>query len=310
MQVLYSIDQLPYNQATVATIGTFDGVHQGHREVIRQLKEEGKQFGLQTLLITFDPHPRIILKKDADELRLLSNPQEKIDIFQELSIDFLLILPFTYEFSQTTARDFIQNYLIDKLHVQRMVIGYDHHFGRMDGGFTEVGQLLLSMGVAVTRIAEKDVAQLTVSSTKIRSAIENGDLEMANKLLGYPYRICGTVIHGQEVGRTLGYPTANILLHFAMKLLPKNGVYVVAVNHNQLIYRGIMNIGTRPTFGLTEKSIEVHLFNFDQDLYGEYLQLQVLHRVRDEKAFLDTHELKLQIQKDAEYAQGYFEATD
>jgi len=310
LQVLYSIDQLPYNQATVATIGTFDGVHQGHREVIRQLKEEGKQFGLQTLLITFDPHPRIILKKDADELRLLSNPQEKIDIFQELSIDFLLILPFTYEFSQTTARDFIQNYLIDKLHVQRMVIGYDHHFGRMDGGFTEVGQLLLSMGVAVTRIAEKDVAQLTVSSTKIRSAIENGDLEMANKLLGYPYRICGTVIHGQEVGRTLGYPTANILLHFAMKLLPKNGVYVVAVNHNQLIYRGIMNIGTRPTFGLTEKSIEVHLFNFDQDLYGEYLQLQVLHRVRDEKAFLDTHELKLQIQKDAEYAQGYFEATD
>ncbi len=310
MQVLYSIDQLPFNQATVATIGTFDGVHQGHREVIRQLKEEGKQFGLQTLLITFDPHPRIILKKDADELRLLSNPQEKIDILKELSIDFLLILPFTYEFSQTTARDFIQNYLIDKLHVQRMVIGYDHHFGRMDGGFTEVGQLLLSMGVAVTRIAEKDVAQLTVSSTKIRSAIENGDLEMANKLLGYPYRICGTVIHGQEVGRTLGYPTANILLHFAMKLLPKNGVYVVAVNHNQLIYRGIMNIGTRPTFGLTEKSIEVHLFNFDQDLYGEYLQLQVLHRVRDEKAFLDTHELKLQIQKDAEYAQGYFEATD
>jgi len=310
LQVLYSIDQLPFNQATVATIGTFDGVHQGHREVIRQLKEEGKQFGLQTLLITFDPHPRIILKKDADELRLLSNPQEKIDILKELSIDFLLILPFTYEFSQTTARDFIQNYLIDKLHVQRMVIGYDHHFGRMDGGFTEVGQLLLSMGVAVTRIAEKDVAQLTVSSTKIRSAIENGDLEMANKLLGYPYRICGTVIHGQEVGRTLGYPTANILLHFAMKLLPKNGVYVVAVNHNQLIYRGIMNIGTRPTFGLTEKSIEVHLFNFDQDLYGEYLQLQVLHRVRDEKAFLDTHELKLQIQKDAEYAQGYFEATD
>jgi len=310
LQVLYSIDQLPFNQATVATIGTFDGVHQGHREVIRQLKEEGKQFGLQTLLITFDPHPRIILKKDADELRLLSNPQEKIDIFQELSIDFLLILPFTYEFSQTTARDFIQNYLIDKLHVQRMVIGYDHHFGRMDGGFTEVGQLLLSIGMAVTRIAEKDVAQLTVSSTKIRSAIENGDLEMANKLLGYPYRICGTVIHGQEVGRTLGYPTANILLHFAMKLLPKNGVYVVAVNHNQLIYRGIMNIGTRPTFGLTEKSIEVHLFNFDQDLYGEYLQLQVLHRVRDEKAFLDTHELKLQIQKDAEYAQGYFDATD
>lgn len=310
MQVLYSIDQLPFNQATVATIGTFDGVHQGHREVIRQLKEEGKQFGLQTLLITFDPHPRIILKKDADELRLLSNPQEKIDILKELSIDFLLILPFTYEFSQTTARDFIQNYLIDKLHVQRMVIGYDHHFGRMDGGFTEVGQLLLSIGMAVTRIAEKDVAQLTVSSTKIRSAIENGDLEMANKLLGYPYRICGTVIHGQEVGRTLGYPTANILLHFAMKLLPKNGVYVVAVNHNQLIYRGIMNIGTRPTFGLTEKSIEVHLFNFDQDLYGEYLQLQVLHRVRDEKAFLDTHELKLQIQKDAEYAQGYFDATD
>jgi len=310
LQVLYSIDQLPFNQATVATIGTFDGVHQGHREVIRQLKEEGKQFGLQTLLITFDPHPRIILKKDADELRLLSNPQEKIDILKELGIDFLLILPFTYEFSQTTARDFIQNYLIDKLHVQRMVIGYDHHFGRMDGGFTEVGQLLLSIGMAVTRIAEKDVAQLTVSSTKIRSAIENGDLEMANKLLGYPYRICGTVIHGQEVGRTLGYPTANILLHFAMKLLPKNGVYVVAVNHNQLIYRGIMNIGTRPTFGLTEKSIEVHLFNFDQDLYGEYLQLQVLHRVRDEKAFLDTHELKLQIQKDAEYAQGYFDATD
>jgi len=306
LKVFHSINDIDFSEATVATIGTFDGVHMGHREVLMHLIIRAKSRKSKSLLITFDPHPRIVLNKGAIDLRLINNPKEKIELLKEIGIDYLLVLPFTFEFSKTSARDFIQNYLIKRLNVQAMVIGYDHQFGRMNGEITNIDELLKSFNIDVERVAEMDVKNLAVSSTKVRQAISKGDFKLANVLLGYNYTFCGTVIHGNKIGRTIGFPTANIMLDYKLKLVPADGVYIVKVEFEENEYPGMLNIGYKPTINVGEKSIEIHILNFDRMIYGSRLSIRVLKKIRNEIKYPDINELKIQLEKDKKEVEMFF----
>lgn len=288
----------------VATIGTFDGVHLGHRAVIDQLKALAKQRNTESLLITFEPHPRIVLNKDVDNLRFINNSQEKERLLANAGVDHLLILPFTYEFSKLSARQFIQKYLIDKLHIQAMIVGYDHHFGRMDKDDEDITVLLKEYGIGVERIAVHDVGDVSVSSTKIRNAIMEGDISLANSMLGQPYSLCGNVIHGNKLGRTIGFPTANLMLAFKLKLLPQDGVYAAWVLFHDKKYKAMLNIGFKPTVLGSSRTIEVHLFDFEKEIYGEFLVVELVSKVRDEKAFPNLKKLQEQLQIDRKIVAG------
>jgi len=301
MQVFRSIDEINIPLQPVATLGTFDGVHHGHRAVIEHLISEARKRNTKSLLITFDPHPRIVLNKNAKDLRLITNIDEKISLLEKVGLDYLLILPFTYEFSQKTARQFIEYYLIEKLHIQAMTIGYDHHFGRMDNENEDVVSIIKSYNIEVERIPEMDINEIAVSSTKIREAISKGKIDYANKLLGYNYQLCGTVIHGNKLGRELGFPTANLMLKFKLKLIPADGVYMVKVIHNNKEYKGMMNIGYKPTVHSQERTIEVHIIDFDSIIYGENIQVYLLERIRNEVSFMNIDELKQQLISDKKF---------
>jgi len=301
MQIFKSIDDFNIEERPVATIGTFDGVHQGHKAVIKHLISEAKKRATKSLLITFEPHPRIVLNKKAKELRLITNINEKATQLEEVGLDYLLILPFTYEFSQKSARNFIEEYLIGKLNVQAMTIGYDHHFGRMDDEVEDVEEIIKSYNIEVERIPEMDINEIAVSSTKIREAITVGKVSYANELLGYKYQLCGTVVHGNKLGRTLGFPTANLMLSFKLKLIPADGVYMVKVIHNNKEYKGMMNIGYKPTVQSVDKTIEVHIIDFNGIIYGENIQVFLLKRIRNEISFMNIDELQNQLKKDKEF---------
>jgi len=301
MQVFKSIDEINLPLQPVATLGTFDGVHHGHRAVIEHLISEARKRNTKSLLITFEPHPRIVLNKNAKDLRLITNIDEKIGLLEKVGLDYLLILPFTYEFSQKSARQFIEDYLIAKLHVQAMTIGYDHHFGRMDNENEDVVSIIKSYNIEVERIPEMDINEIAVSSTKIREAISKGRIDYANKLLGYNYQLCGTVVHGNKLGRELGFPTANLMLKFKLKLIPADGVYMVKVIHNNNEYKGMMNIGYKPTVHSQERTIEVHIIDFDSIIYGESVQVYLLERIRNEVSFMNIAELKQQLIKDKKF---------
>ncbi len=303
MQIFKSIEQIQIPEQTVATIGTFDGVHLGHRAVIKHLINEAKKRNTKSLLITFEPHPRIVLNKNPKELKLITNLTEKSRLLESIGLDYLLILPFTYEFSQNSARKFIEDYLIAKLHIQAMTIGYDHHFGRMDNEQEDIESILKSYNIAVERIPEMDINDGAVSSTKIRNAISNGRIIEANQLLGYQYKLCGTVVHGNKLGRTIGFPTANLMLSFKLKLIPADGVYMVRVFHKEKEYMGMMNIGYRPTFQSNDRSIEVHIIGFESIIYGEHIQLRIIQRIRNEVSFMNTEELSSQLKKDKKFVE-------
>jgi len=298
VKIYHSIDEISDLIAPVATIGTFDGVHLGHRAVINQLNRVARQLNTESLIITFEPHPRIVLNKDVANLRFINNASEKAKLLEQAGVDHLLILPFTYDFSQITARDFIQDYLINKLHVQAMIVGYDHHFGRMTGDDEDVTVLLKEFGIAVERIAEQDVKDISVSSTKIRNAIMEGNIPLANTFLDYRYSLCGTVIHGNKLGRTIGFPTANIMLSFKLKLLPQDGVYAVWAVFKGKQYKAMLNIGFKPTVLGSSRSIEVHILDFNQEIYGEFLKVELVEKIRDEKIFKDLKALKKQLEAD------------
>ncbi|MCK5856238.1 MAG: riboflavin biosynthesis protein RibF [Bacteroidales bacterium] len=304
MKTHYCIDEILKIDSPVATIGTFDGVHLGHRAVIDQLKALAKQRNTESLLITFEPHPRIVLNKDVDNLRFINNSQEKERLLANAGVDHLLILPFTYEFSKLSARQFIQKYLIDKLHIQAMIVGYDHHFGRMDKDDEDITVLLKEYGIGVERIAVHDVGDVSVSSTKIRNAIMEGDISLANSMLGQPYSLCGNVIHGNKLGRTIGFPTANLMLAFKLKLLPQDGVYAAWVLFHDKKYKAMLNIGFKPTVLGSSRTIEVHLFDFEKEIYGEFLVVELVSKVRDEKAFPNLKKLQEQLQIDRKIVAG------
>lgn len=291
----------------VVTMGTFDGLHCGHKLVIDKLLQKSKKLKKPSMVITFDPHPRLVLQKNIEGLKMLTTKEEKITLFNNMNIDYLLFLPFTYEFSQQTAEEFIDNYLTLGLGISSMVIGYDHKFGNQDGQEPDVESLLLERGIDVARIPEHDIENIAVSSTKVRKALNDGDVKLAKRLLGYPYNISGIIVHGQKIGRVIGFPTANLMLRNHLKLLPADGVYAVEIKYRMRWLQGMMNIGLRPTFGINERTIEIHIFDFNNTIYGESISIRFVDRVRGEMAFDSADNLKNQLILDKILVQKIFE---
>lgn len=283
------------------TIGTFDGVHIGHQKIIGQLNQRAKENGGQSVLFTFDPHPRMVLNPN-EPVPLLQTRKEKLEKLERLGLQNVILFPFTRAFSQTPAELFIRNFLVEKLKMSAVIIGYDHQFGRNREGSLEHFQSLgITLGFAVEEIPAQDIDDIHVSSTKIRTALRLGDVHVANTYLGEPFQLNGVVVHGQALGKSLGFPTANINIDNPHKILPKSGVYLVRCSIFGCTYFGMMNIGTRPTItsALSRNlSIEIHIFDFQKDIYEHNLQVELLHFIRDETKFASNMELSQQLEKD------------
>jgi len=288
---------------SVVTSGTFDGVHLGHQKILRRLQELASSKQGETVLLTYWPHPRLILQPQDKSLRLLSTLSEKVKLLEEMGVDHLIILPFTEELSQMSSDDFIRSILVEKIHTKTLVIGYDHRFGKnREGSFEYLQSHSHHFGFAIEEISRQDVDDLGVSSTKIRTALAQGDISTANKYLGRPYDLSGQVVKGQQIGRSLGFPTANIQIADDYKLLPRDGAYAVHAEVNSIQYKAILNIGDRPTVDGEKKTIEAHLIDFEGDLYGQELRVYFQEFLREEKKFESLDALKNQLVVDRERA--------
>lgn len=298
MKVISNIDNYNATKACSLTIGTFDGVHVGHREIIQRLVNSAKEKNLLSVVLTFFPHPRMVLQKDTS-IQLIDTLAEKQQLLEELGVDVLIVHPFSKQFSRQTADEFTRDILVNSLQIGHLIIGYDHRFGRNREATVDD---LISAGetydFSVEKIEAKDIDSVNVSSTKIRAALNEGDISTANTYLDRPFRLTGTVVQGEEIGRTIDYPTANITLKEDYKSLPADGVYFVrAVRKNDTLY-GMMNIGFRPTLAGQTRSLEVHFFNFHENLYGETLAIEFLQHIREEKKFSSLEKLKEQLRRD------------
>lgn len=300
METVQGISKFKSTLPTVITIGTFDGVHIGHRKILQRVTNSAKQGNLNAVLLTFFPHPRMVLQKEND-LKLLNTLEEKINILERLGLDFIIVHPFTTEFSRLSAVEFVRDILVNQLKAKKVVIGYDHRFGRNRNA--DINELIAfgnTLDFDVEQISVQEVNEVSVSSTKIRLALEEGAITTANEYLGYNYMISGVVKKGKGLGRQLAFPTANIVVEESYKLIPKNGVYLVKGTINGKDYHGMMNIGFNPTVNGKKKSIEVHFFDFNQDLYEKKIRVELLRYLRDEHKFNSVEELKLQLKKDQE----------
>jgi riboflavin kinase/FMN adenylyltransferase len=306
MKVLTSLSALPILRNPIVTLGTYDGVHIGHKTILTQLINKAKETGKDSMLITFDPHPRQAL--GLGEISLLSTLEEKINLLSETGLDYLLILPFTKEFSAQGATEFITNVLIDQLNISEILLGYDHKFGHnREGDVHLLADVLTKTGRFVTEIPAQDVDEIIVSSTKIRTALIEGEIQTANRLLGYNYQVSGKVVLGNQLGRTIGFPTANIGLTNTSKLIPGDGVYAVKLTVEGITHHGMMNIGIRPTVSNSQnRVIEVHLFDFNSDIYGESVTITVCNHLRREQVFSGIEALKEQLKKDEVNSRRYF----
>jgi riboflavin kinase / FMN adenylyltransferase len=311
MTVHYQLEQLPYFRNAIVTIGTFDGVHTGHRKILQQLKDEAAKHQGETVIITFNPHPRRVVRGQAYAVQLLNTMQEKIQLLSEQGIDHLVIVPFTEAFASQPAKDYVEHFLVRYFHPHTIIIGYDHHFGyQRQGNFHLLESLKSTFHYRVREIPEHVLQQSIISSTKIREALLAGRVAEANTFLGYTYFFEGLVVEGNKLGRTIGYPTANLQLQDTEKLVPGNGVYavdaIVQGEKNEQFanqrLKGMMNIGIRPTINGTQRTIEVNLFDFSADIYGSLLQVYVKAKLRDERKFAGLDELKAQLAKDKEAA--------
>lgn len=300
---LKSIQKVKNN--TVLTIGTFDGVHIGHQKIIQRLITVGKEKKLTPSILTFFPHPRMVLQKDAN-IRLINTIDEKKQILSLFGINNLIIREFTKEFSRLTAKEFVENILVKELKAKHIIIGYDHHFGRNRAANIED---LKAFGAIydfeVEEITAQDINDVAVSSTKIRNALLNGDIETANSYLGYNFKIKGEVVRGKGLGRTINFPTANLHILKDYKLIPKQGVYIVKSIFDNETYFGMMNIGTNPTVNGEKETIEIHFFNLNTSLYDKLLEVQILKRLRDEQKFESVEALKKQLYVDQKNALNY-----
>lgn len=298
MKIYNHIDEFRPVKNAVVTTGTFDGVHIGHQQVIRRLKEAAARINGETVLLTFFPHPRMVLFPERKQL-LLNTPEEKAALLEKTGIDHLIVHPFTREFSMLSSKDFIEDILVKKLATRRLVIGHDHHFGRnREGSFDHLRQFGPVYGFDVEEIPAQEVENIGVSSTKIRQSLEAGDVTTAASFLGYSYQLAGTVVKGRQLGRTIGFPTANILVTDSSKMVPADGVYAVRVHRKSETLKGMLNIGMRPTVDGHSRTIEVNILDFDADIYGETLILEFVKRIRDEKKFDGLEALKQQLEND------------
>lgn len=290
----------------VVTIGTFDGVHLGHQAIFNKMKTLAQGIGGETVVVTFQPHPRQVLNIDSSNLRFLCTPEEKLQKFEEFGIDNVVIINFTKEFSRTPSETFIKDYIIDHIKPAYIVVGYDHHFGKNRmGDFDLLNDLKKKYNFKVERIAAQDVEHIAISSTKIRNALSVGNVKSANRLLGYTYAVTAEVVVGNKIGRTLGFPTANLELPREYMLINRGGVFACLVDYNGLTYKAMANIGHRPTIGdrgEDQPIIEVNLFDFDGDLYGQQIHVRFIDRIRDEEKFDSLDELKAQLEQDRDNA--------
>lgn len=313
MQVHRDINNLPKFNSAAITIGTFDGVHTGHLQIINQLREEaGKNHG-ESVIITFHPHPRMVIESkkenEGNKIVLLNTLEEKIELLGKQEVDHLVIVPFTHEFSEQSAEEYIKNFLVDRFHPKTIIIGYDHHFGKgRKGNYLLLEAFQMEYGFTVKEIPEHVLHHVTISSTKIRNALLEGNIETANEFLGYHYFIEGEVIHGDKRGRTINFPTANISVADENKLVPANGVYAVEseIRNKERKINGMMNIGIRPTFGGMNKVLEVHIFGFAEEIYGEKLRIYFRKFLRKERRFNNTEELKTQLNLDKKNTLDFF----
>lgn len=283
---------------SVITIGTFDGVHIGHKKIINQLTSISSKNNLISILLSFFPHPKMVLQND-NELKLINTIQEKESLLNSLNLDYLIIKKFTKEFSRLSALEFVRDILVNKLNAKHIIIGYDHHFGRNRTAnieqLKEFGELY---DFKVTEILAQDIDDIAISSTKIRKALINGEIRLANKFLGYNFFFSGDVVHGNNIGKTISFPTANIKIDTPYKLVPKNGVYIVKTIIDNQITFGMMNIGYNPTFNGKQKSIEIHFINFNKNIYHKNLTIEMISRIRNEIKFNTVEDLKKQLEQD------------
>ncbi len=303
MQVVRNIDEIKTGKNSVLTVGTFDGVHLGHAEIFRLVKSIADENDYSSLVVTFDPHPRTVVSKDY-KLNLLNTFSEKIELLTEFGIDYLVVINFTREFAEQSSEEFIKNYLIDKLSLKHFVIGHDHKFGKDRlGNEAKLREYGKKYGFSVSAVEAVYLDNTLISSTNIRKLLNEGKLNEANKLLGRNYKFTGKVVSGSTRGKLLGFPTANISTENKYKMIPLKGVYAVKCQLKEDIIYGVMNIGTRPTFEEDGKLvIEVHLFDFNNDIYGEELHIELVRRIRDEVKFNSKEELIYQIEKDKKKA--------
>jgi riboflavin kinase/FMN adenylyltransferase len=299
MNIYHRLEDFKSLDFAVVTSGTFDGVHIGHQQILRRVKEVAKANNGESVLITYWPHPRLVLYPDDTDLKLLNTFEEKADLLRDQGIDHLLRIPFTKEFSQLTSEQFIQKVLVETINTKKLVIGYDHRFGNnREGRFEQLKINSINYGFDVEEIPKQEVDHVGVSSTKIRNSLLKDEVDLANDLLGSEYSIVGRVIKGEKIGRIIGFPTANLEIETPHKLIPADGAYAVKVLSNRTVYNGMLNIGYRPTVNGKVKSIEVHIFDFSNDIYGESLKILFVKRIREEKKFSDIEALKAQLKID------------
>ncbi len=295
LKIVHSIPSFVAKKPTVVTIGTFDGVHLGHQKIVGQVIEAAKINDCESLVLTFFPHPRMVLQ-EGTEMKQLNTIEEKTALLDQLGVDNLVIHPFDKTFSRMTAEEFVKEVLVDTFQLKKIIIGYDHRFGR--NRTADINDLITygeTYGFEVSQISAEEINDVSISSTKIRTALNEGNVGLANDYLGYAYSLTGEVVQGQQLGRTIGYPTANILVKEDYKLIPQNGVYAVQSDiDGQKVY-GMMNIGNRPTVDGTNQTIEVHFLNFNEDLYGKTINISFLKRLRNEEKFPSLDALKSQL---------------
>lgn len=312
MLVVQNTENFRIESPTIVTIGTFDGVHLGHQKILGRLAELKAETGLQTAVLTFEPHPRKVLFPDQKDLRLLTMIEEKLELLQKNGVDVAVVYPFTAAFSELDAETYVRDILHKQMKVSRLVIGYDHRFGKgRTGNIDVLRQFAGTYQFEVEEISARDIDNIAISSTKIRKALEEGQVELAAEYLGHPYSISSTVVQGKQLGRTLGYPTANLQQSPPDKLIPDRGVYLAAVRVNNQDYYGMMSVGYNPTTDQDHKiKTEVHIFDFNQDIYGKDITVSFLKRLRDEKKFAGLDDLKNQLHHDREMCLAIISETE
>ena len=307
LKIFNSIKSFNATKPTIVTIGTFDGVHLGHQKIVAQITKNAHALNCESLVLTFFPHPRMVLQ-EGTEMKQLNTLNEKIALLDNLGIDNLVIHPFDKEFSRLTAEEFVKKVLVDVFKIKKIIIGHDHRFGRnRTATIDDLINFGETYGFEVEQISAEEINEVSISSTKIRNALLEGNIELAANYLGYDYSLTGIIFKGKQLGRTIGYPTANITIEEDYKLIPNNGVYIAKSVLNGKTVFGMMNIGTRPTVDGTKQTIEINFFDFKQDLYGQKITISLLHRMRSEQKFESIDALKNQLGKDKKTALAFIE---
>ena len=305
MKIVLNTSNFSDKEKTYVTIGTFDGVHFGHQKIIEKLIDEAKKAGKKSVVLTFFPHPRMVLQKDVS-LELINTIEERATLLEKTGLDYLIIHPFSKEFSRMTALEFVRDILVNQLNISKLIIGYDHHFGKnREGNITQLTEYSHLYDFKVEEIPAQDIDDVSVSSTKIRRALATGNLKTANNFLGYNFMLNGNVVNGKKLGGKIGYPTANIDIKESYKLIPKTGVYIVKSAIDEKTIFGMMNIGNRPTVNGNHQTIEVHFFDFNQNLYDRNLTIELIYFLRDEEKFDSVEILIQQLKKDEKTARDY-----